>query len=409
MAAAPVGHQHRLAAVPEAAARRALEPPLQLLPPSGVSSIRIIVPHQLRQNDPPSCRSVGRGVNYNALTAMPLPGERAIIQAAISNGLVNSLKPQAKPFEVRDTRLKGLLLRVQPDGVMSYVVEYGRGKRLTVGRADALAPAQARNRARAILADAYAGNHPMAARRRARAHTLASFVDEVYKPWAETNIRTTKGALYRLRANFPDLQDKKLGEINAWVVEKWRAARLKAGAKPATVNRGLDDLRAALAKAVAWGLLGAHPLTDVKRSRTDTKAVVRFLDGDERARLMAALDAREERIRRERGDQANAWRAERGYPLLPDLRAVAFADHLRPLVLCPSTPAPDAASCSTSPGVMWTASAPILRSAARKPSRSVPGTSRSTPRLWRRWRRGANRRPPTTAAPWSSRARAGGR
>ena len=75
-----------------------------------------------------------------------------------------------------------------------------------------------------------------------------------------------------------------------------------------------------------------HPLTDVKRSRTDDNAGVRFLDADEEKRLRAALDAREERIRAER-DRANAWRVERGYPIMPDLRRVQFADHLRPMVL----------------------------------------------------------------------------
>ena len=80
------------------------------------------------------------------------------------------------------------------------------------------------------------------------------------------------------------------------------------------------------------GVLEAHPLTGVKRSRTDDNAAVRFLDDDEEKRLRAALDAREERIRAER-DRANAWRAERGYPTLPDLRRVEFADHLKPMVL----------------------------------------------------------------------------
>ena len=126
----------------------------------------------------------------------------------------------------------------------------------------------------------------------------------------------------RLRANFPDLQNKKLGRgRNAWVAEKWRAARLKAGAKPSTVNRDLDDLRSALAKAVTWGeLIEAHPLNGVKRSRSDDSATVRFLDDEEEKRVRAALDAREERVRTER-DRANTWRVERGYPTMPDLRA----------------------------------------------------------------------------------------
>jgi integrase len=254
------------------------------------------------------------------------------MQAAITQELIRSLKPQAKPYEVRDPRLRGFLLRVQPTGVMTYYAEYGRGKRHRVGPADALAPSKAFERARIVLAEAALGNDPAEALKDAKAHTFRSFLDEVYEPWAKANIRTTKNTLLRLRANFPDLQNKRLDEINAWVVEKWRAARLKAGAKAATVNRDLDDLRSALAKAKTWGLLEEHPLAGVKRSRTDDNATVRFLDNDEERRLRAALDAREERIRGERY-RANAWRAERGYPTMPDLRRVAFADHLKAMVL----------------------------------------------------------------------------
>jgi integrase len=250
----------------------------------------------------------------------------------LTQDFVRTLKPREKPYEVRDPRLKGFLLRVQPTGVMTYYAEYGRGKRHRVGPADALALAQARERASVVLAEAALGADPAEARREARAHTFRSFLDEVYEPWAKANIRTTKNTLLRLRSNFPDLQNRKLGELNAWLVEKWRAARLKAGAKPTTVNRDLDDLRSALAKAVAWKLLEAHPLADVKRSRTDNNATVRFLDDDEEKRLRDALDAREERIRAER-DRANAWRVERGYPTLRDLRALTFADQLKPMVL----------------------------------------------------------------------------
>ena len=250
----------------------------------------------------------------------------------LTQDFVRTLKPQERPYEVRESRLKGFLLRVQTTGVMTYYAQYGRGKRHSIGPADALAPSQAREKARRILAGVALGADPAEARREAKAHTFRSFLDEVYEPWAKANLRTTKSTLLRLRANFPDLQNKKLGEINAWVAEKWRAARLKAGAKPATVNRDLDDLRSALAKAVAWGLLEAHPLHAVKRSRTDDNATVRFLDEDEERRLRAALDAREKRIRVER-HRANAWRVERGYPTMPDLRPLTFADHLKPMVL----------------------------------------------------------------------------
>jgi hypothetical protein len=62
----------------------------------------------------------------------------------ITNRLITSLKPKGKPFEVRDTQLKGLLLRVQPSGTMTYYMEYQRGKRVKLGRADAMTPFQAK-------------------------------------------------------------------------------------------------------------------------------------------------------------------------------------------------------------------------------------------------------------------------
>ena len=81
--------------------------------------------------------------------------------------------------------------------------------------------------------------------------------------------------------------------------------------------------------------LGIHrkdPVAKLKPERTDRFPVVRFLSPAEEDRLMAALDAREERLREER-DRANAWRRERGYAELPDLRAVPFADLLKVVVL----------------------------------------------------------------------------
>ena len=46
-----------------------------------------------------------------------------IMQSIIGNCLVATTKPGPKPFEIRDSRLKGFLLRVQPTGRMSYVVD----------------------------------------------------------------------------------------------------------------------------------------------------------------------------------------------------------------------------------------------------------------------------------------------
>lgn len=255
------------------------------------------------------------------------------MQAIIGAQLIASLKPTDKPYEVRDTRLKGFLLRVQPSGAMSYICEYGRGKRITVGRVGVIKPAVARDKAGKVLADVVHGKDPQAAKRAAKAHDFASYLRHEYGPWVETHRKDGKATLARLRACFAaDLGKKKLADITPWVVEKWRAAKLKRGIVPATINRDLSALKAALSKALEWGLLEAHPLTKLKPSKVDHSPKVRFLDKDEEQRLRKALEARDERIRTDRV-RANAWRTARGYELLSDLSAQPYVDHLKPMVL----------------------------------------------------------------------------
>lgn len=255
--------------------------------------------------------------------------------AKLSKAFLKTVKPRPKPYEVCDTELPGFLLRVQPSGCMTYYARYrvnGKHNRYRIGRADVLTPAQAREEAQAILAGTTLGDDPAEAKKRARAHTLGTFLEAEYEPWAAAHMKTGDEAIARIRACFPRLLKMKLHEITAWQVEKWRAKRIKAGRARATVNKDIATLRAALAKAQQWGHLEAHPLKGLKPLKDDASARVRFLSPEEEERLMAALCGREEDLRAER-DSANAWRRDRGYPELPDLRAVEFADYLRPMVL----------------------------------------------------------------------------
>ncbi len=87
------------------------------------------------------------------------------MRALIGNTLLKKIETRPKPYEIRDTRLKGFLLRVQPSGVATFYVEYARGKRYSLGRSDAVKPDAARERAKEILADAYHGRDPMAEKR----------------------------------------------------------------------------------------------------------------------------------------------------------------------------------------------------------------------------------------------------
>lgn len=248
---------------------------------------------------------------------------------SLSQDAVAALKPEEKPYEIRDSRLPGFILRVQPSGVKTYYCEYARGRRSRIGRAPGVTPKGARARAKKIL-----GDPPTDAERKARkTPTFDVFLEAEYGPWAETHHRDGEASTERLRYCFSkDFGKKKLTEITPWVVEKWRAKRLKKGLKVSTLNREVAQLKAALTKATEWGALETNPVAGIKLSRVDDKPAPRYLTPQEETRLRAALEAREARIRSER-DSANLWREQRGHKPLPSLYGRAFSDHLRPMVL----------------------------------------------------------------------------
>ena len=196
----------------------------------------------------------------------------------LTTAAVRDLVPAAKPYEVRDDRLRGFLVRVQPSGHKAYYVEYARGRRVGLGRADVIAPSIARDKAKTILAQAVQGHDPRAERRKAEAHTLRSFLNEVYRPWSSANLRTGDCAGDPdYRAGFPELLDRKLADLTPWLIEKWRLRRKSKGITNVTLNRDLDDLKAALARAADWGLIEANPIAGIKRAKVDGAAPVRFL------------------------------------------------------------------------------------------------------------------------------------
>lgn len=257
------------------------------------------------------------------------------VKAKIGKELLVKIKPKDKPYEIYDTELKGFTLRVQPAGGLTYLVRYrwdGKQTRIVVGKHPINTPAQAREEARRVLAGLLHNISPVAEKPNKKVYTLESFICEEYEPWVELDQKNGKGTIKRLKACFKNQFSSPLTSISPFKFDIWRTERLKAGIKPSTINRDLTALKALLSKAVEWSFLTVNPLSKVKQSKIDSITNVRYLCELEEKRLMTALDDRETKIRAERTN-ANAWRAERGYPLFPNLNTTAFADHLKPMVL----------------------------------------------------------------------------
>src|ERR1035437_7536510 len=183
----------------------------------------------------------------------------------ISNRLMDSLEAKEKPYQVHDTEINRFFVRVQPTGMMIYYcnVNLVNGKRTArkIGKHGVLTPSQAREEAKKIIGDAARGIDPDAAKKSARQYTLRKFLDEKYEPWLTA--RQKKGdprldakaekraeaTISMIESSFGEFLPKKLSELNSWIIEKWKMANLNKGSKPATINRKMDALRAALSKS----------------------------------------------------------------------------------------------------------------------------------------------------------------
>lgn len=254
------------------------------------------------------------------------------MKGLITNNLISKLKPKEKQYDVRDTALKGFLIRVTPIGKMSYVCQYQRGKRVNIGPVGILTPAQARDKAKEILSQSVMGTLPVK-RKNDTKLTLKKFLTGEYDAWRKASRKNAKDDLRRLKVNFIDeFGDYMLSEVTSMLIEKWRTTRIKEGIKPVTVNRDIYILKGALSKAMEWELISENPLQRLKPLKIDSSAKVRYLSKEEELRLKQALVVRDDELKAARS-RGNEWRRERDYELFPDLSQDSYADYLTPMVL----------------------------------------------------------------------------
>ncbi|MCB1635685.1 MAG: site-specific integrase, partial [Xanthomonadales bacterium] len=137
--------------------------------------------------------------------------------------------------------------------------------------------------------------------------------------------------LHRLTATFADFADKRLTDLDALSIERWRRERLRGGIAVSTIERDLAALRSVLAHAVRHGFIEISPMATIKPRKFDN-ARCRFLSDAEERSLRDALDLRDQGMRDAR-ESANRWRVARNKDTMPAIEADTYPDHVTPLVL----------------------------------------------------------------------------
>ncbi|WP_025993721.1 site-specific integrase [Pseudomonas viridiflava] len=249
--------------------------------------------------------------------------------------LLSGLQVTGREYEVHDTTITGLFVRITAAGAKSYVVTWARGRKKTLGRVGILTLDQARQEATQYLADARKHGEPLAVsqgRKGSALPSLRDFIDETYLPWFNAHHRGHDKTKHTLVNNFDSIMSRRIDSITGRDLEQIRTTWLQAGNKPSTVNRKMGSISGVFSRAVEWDYLEEHPMAKLSALKVDSKGKVRYLADDESKRLREALDARQEEARVER-DSANKWRTDRGKPELASLRLIDFTDHLKPMVL----------------------------------------------------------------------------
>ena len=197
---------------------------------------------------------------------------------------VQAVRPGARPVEYRDTRQRGLILRVEASGRKTWACRYtfeGAEQRVTIGTFPETKLAGARTAAERIRGRAQAGHSEAAARRAIR---VGETVAEVAKSWRESE--DTRHWRPRSREGFEALLDKyilpTLGALKLARLTRAHVQALLDGiGRPITRNRVFEVVRMLCNWSVGRGLIPASPCAGVKklreaaRTRTLTDAEIR--------------------------------------------------------------------------------------------------------------------------------------
>jgi integrase len=211
----------------------------------------------------------------------------------ITDPQLRRISPRGRA-EVFDRSLSGFGARATPDGRWAFFVRYrrdGRQRRISLGTYGVVSLADARDRARLILADVARGLDPAeAARARRRAPTFRELAAEYMERHAKPHKRSWRYDQQQLDLHLlPDWGGLKAREIDRLDVLRVLDAIVARGhAQQASRVRALASK--VFAFGVQRGLVEINPVRDVPRP-APPRSRDRVLSTDELRRVWRALDA----------------------------------------------------------------------------------------------------------------------
>ena len=212
--------------------------------------------------------------------------------------LARETKPGDRDVFLFDQALPGFGLRVHRSGAKAWIVQTrieGKSRRIVIARYGEMDLAQARRRARVMLARIRAGDNPAYdIRKEKTAPTVAMLADEYLRrcdPYWKPSGRETIRIYLRARI-LPTFGKMPVDRVGPEDVAAWFDAVSRD--RPGAANRAFEILRSMMFRAEEFGFRepGTNPCLGIRKN--PRRDIARFLDTDELVRLGRALDARED-------------------------------------------------------------------------------------------------------------------
>ena len=211
--------------------------------------------------------------------------------------LARESKPGPKDTLLFDKALPGFGLRIHPSGRKVWIVQArikGRSRRMVVARHGEMDLAQARRRARDMLARIRAGGNPAEdIRKEKTAPTMRGLADEYLRRcdpyWKPSGRKTVR--IYLKARILPAFGRMRVDSVGPGDVAAWFDAASRD--RPGAANRAFEILRSMMYRAEECGFRerGTNPCIGIRKN--PRRKVARCLDTGELTRLGRALDARE--------------------------------------------------------------------------------------------------------------------
>ena len=216
----------------------------------------------------------------------------------LTKRMIDSSVPNAKPFSLWCSEVRGFGVRVHPSGRKVFVLRYrtaggrlGRDRLVTIGDHGTFTVEQARDRARALVVAVRDGIDPARERKSVRsAKTVADLFTRVRSDHVVLHHSAQTVVAFDWHVNMRIVPA--LGHFALADIERSDIAKFHAGlsSTPRVANHCLAILSKAFSMAEEWGLrpVSSNPARGIQKYKMHHRE--RFLSPDEVARLGRTLD-----------------------------------------------------------------------------------------------------------------------